>query len=143
MNIMNMLIRWAILAIFIASVAQGQTEPQWINIEDPDELRELVSGKAIGNKGWVEYFRADGNTAQLDYGSIAIRKWSINDNGKLCTAVYSLPDHTITCITFQRTTSDPAQYRIQFIIGEVRNFRVFDEPPKSLVDALVERTGSD
>ncbi len=141
MNIMNILTRWAILAIFIASPMHGQAEPQWINIEDPDEVRELVAGKAIGDKGWVEYFRADGNMAELAHDSMAIRKWSINDNGKLCTAVYSLPDRIITCYTFQRTTSDPAKYRVQFNEG-VGNFKVFDEPPKRLVDALVERTGT-
>ncbi len=140
MNIMNILTRWAILAIFIALPMHGQAEPQWINIEDPDEVRELVAGKAI--KGYVvDYFRADGNMAQLAYDSIAIRKWSINDNGKLCMAVYSLPDRIITCYTFQRTTSDPAQYRFKLNYG-VFNFQVLDEPPKRLVDALVERTGT-
>ena len=141
MNIMNILTRWAILAIFIASVAYGQTEPQWINIEDPDELRELVSGKAIGDKSWVAYFRADGIMAFLMQGSISIRRWSIDDNGKLCEAVYSLPDRIINCLTYQRTTSHPVQYRVQTSY-DWSKFRVFDEPPKSLVDALVERTGT-
>ena len=141
MNIMNILTRWAILAIFIALPMHGQAEPQWINIEDPDEVRELVAGKAIGAIDYVQYFCADGNMAELARGLMVIRKWSINDNGKLCTALYSLPDRIIDCYTFQRTTSDPAQYRFKLNYG-VFNFQVSDEPPKRLVDALVERTGT-
>ena len=126
------------------SAANAQSDLEWVNIDDPGELRRLLIGRAIDDSGWVDYYRADGNMAYQYFATdtIAIRKWTITDNGELCSAVYSHPDRIIDCFTYQQTSGETKQYRLNSRMGRSA-FRFLADPPKKLVDALNEKAGTE
>lgn len=134
---------FAVLVIALYS-AQAQADQQWIPIKDPEEVKTLISGRAIDGKHWVEYYRADGNMAYLNRpaDSLVIRKWTVNEKGELCTSVFSKPEYTVDCYKLQRTPTEPAQYRGTHKMG-VSEFVFLDQPPKKLSDAINEKAGAE
>ena len=73
---------------------------------------------------------------------MAVRKWTIADDGRLCSAVYSKPDRVIDCFTFQRASDDPSKYHIKNETGaNSGDFKIFDTPPENLTNALNEKAG--
>lgn len=117
----------------------GEQSEQWETINDPEELRELVSGRALDGEYWKFYFRADGIMAYSKNSFPSVRGWSITDDGRLCYSVYSLPNRIIDCHSIQRTGSSPAKYRFT---SETEDFPIeFSVPARELMDAVKERAG--
>lgn len=124
-----------------ANSIQAQSSETWQLIENPNEISELIKGKALGGKDWIFYFRSDGKVASMQYDSITVREWSITQSGKVCYAVFSMPDKIIRCETIENTNSSPQRYRM------VNEYGVFEfevkNPPTDLVNAIVEKAGPD
>ena len=135
----------AAAGIFAGSVSAALGETQWVNVTDSRELKELVSGKAIDGNYFTHFYRADGNMAYyyLASNSMTVRKWTIEDDGRLCSSVYSKPAHVIDCFTFQRASNDPNKYHIKNQTGaNSGDFVIFDTPPENLINAVNEKAGS-
>ena len=135
----------AVAGIFAGSVSAAVGETQWVSVTDPQELKELVSGKAIDGNYFTHFYRADGNMAYYypRSNAMTVRKWTIEDDGRLCSAVYSKPDRVIDCFTFQRASDDPTKYHIKNETGaNSGDFEFFDTPPENLINALNEKAGS-
>ena len=126
------------------SAAGSQADQEWIAIKNPDEVRTLISGRAIDGKHWVEYYRAVGNMAYLyrPEDSLVIRNWKVDDNGRLCSTVFSKPEFVVDCYELQRTKTEPVQYRGTHKMG-VSRFVFLDEPPMRLRDAIREKAGAE
>ncbi len=121
------------------SSAPGDTTDDWITIDNPDEIRELISGRALDGEYWKFYFRADGVMGYSKNNFPSVRGWSITEDGKLCYSVYSMPDRIIDCDRIQRTQSSPATYRFK---SETREFPIrFSAPAQDLIDAVAQRAG--
>ena len=124
-----------------ATLAFAQTK--WINISTPDEVRKVVSGKAIDGKYWIMYFRGDGNMAYYYVASKAmtIRKWVVRKDGQLCSAVFVKPDRVISCSTIERALGNPAKYRLKTRGIGASKFTLVDPPPGFLVKAVDAKAG--
>lgn len=143
MNSRNLVIFSILFAVFSSSIVLAQVETEWVKITDPREVQELVSGKAMGSKGWTEYYRGDGNMAvyAAGYDSMTIRKWKIENDGRLCMGVYSKPDKVIYCYTFSRASDGTKKYQVKWPTGrELVEF--LDKPPEKLTNALNEKAGA-
>jgi hypothetical protein len=117
----------------------AEEHQEWVTIDNPRELRELVSGRALDGKYWKFYFRADGVMAYSKNNFPSVREWNVSDDNKLCYSVFSLPDRIIHCHTIQRTRESPTLYRFE---SETEEYLIeFSTPAKDLVDAVNERAG--
>ncbi len=132
-----------IVALVLVSTAHAQTDAQWEGVDDPEELRKLLAGRAMQppGGGGVTYYRRDGKAAYVSGSTdtVVIREWIIKDNGDVCEAVYSRPDRVIHCLKIQRAKNDPGLYRSKGAWDSTQ-FR-FVEPPKRLADAITEKAG--
>ena len=125
-------------------LADTRADQHWITITDPDEVRMLVSGRTLDGGSWQEYYRADGKMAYLylPEDSLVVREWRIDDDGGLCTSVYSRPEYVVDCYTLQRSAAEPVEYRHTHKMG-VSKFRFLDAFPKRLSDAIAEKAGAE
>ena len=133
----------AVLFVMIfCPIVSAQAETEWVTITDPDEVRALVSGKTLDGKYWKYYYRRDGNMAYpySRTNSMSVRKWNIDDKGRVCSAVYSKPDRVIDCVAIQRASDDPTSYQMKWSSG-LSKFEFFDEPPENMAGALNETAG--
>jgi hypothetical protein len=135
----------AIAGIFVGSISGAVADTEWVSVTDPQEVKELVSGKAIDGGYWTHFYRTDGNMAYYYYlvgNAMTVRKWTIEDDGRLCSAIYSKPDRVIDCYTYQRASDDPTKYHMKGDTGSnVGDFEILDTPPENLVNALNEKAG--
>ncbi|MEJ2377747.1 MAG: hypothetical protein P8Y71_20930 [Pseudolabrys sp.] len=136
---------WVTIVLSFAPAGIAKAQNEWRDIRDPAEIRKLVSGKAIDLKHAKQYFRKDGNAA-IDFGGtvypgLSVRKWTINDDGKLCVAPFSKPSRISECYTFQRTRGNPAKYRYRSRTG-FHNFEVIDTVPAKLSKAVNDTAGA-
>lgn len=134
----------AVAGVFVGSISGAVGETEWVNVTDPQELKELVSGTAIDGNYFTHFYRTDGNMAYYypQTNSMTVRKWTIEDDGRVCSAVYSKPDRVIDCFTYQRASDDPTKYHIKNATGaNSGDFKIFDTPPENLVNALNEKAG--
>jgi len=131
-----------LFVVIVSSVASAQAETEWVAITDPDEVRELVNERTLDGKYWKYYYRNDGNMAYYypETNAMTVRKWNIDDKGRVCSAVYSKPDRVIDCVTIQRASDDPASYQMKSRIG-LSKFEFFDEPPENMSSALNKTAG--
>ena len=53
----------AVAGILVGSISGAVGETEWVSVTDPQEVKELVSGKAIDGKYWTHFYRTDGNMA--------------------------------------------------------------------------------
>lgn len=137
-NLRKILLPLTLFPAMLLAVALCYAQ-EWEKITNPEELRELLSGKEMDGKYWVYYFRPDGKMAYLVYDFMSVREWAIKDNGDLCLNVYSMPDRIIDCFTIDQTSSDPKQHRIT---GKTGVFIIkFTEPSERLVNAVMEKAG--
>ena len=58
-----LMILGAVAGIFVGSISGAVGETEWVSVTDPQEVKELVSGKAIDGKYWTHFYRTDGNMA--------------------------------------------------------------------------------
>ena len=132
-----------LFAVIVGSVSSAQAETQWVAVTDPDEVRELVNGRTLVSTYWKYYYRSDGNMAYYDprISTMTIRKWNIDDKGRVCSAVYSKPDRVIDCLTIQRASDDPTSYQMKYNSG-LNKFEFFDEPPENMSSALNKTAGA-
>ena len=133
------------LMVFIAIPTQAtQSEQGWINVDNPEELRRLISGRKMqAGEYWSYFFRADGKMAysQDGYDSISVREWTINEKGELCLSVFKQPNRIIDCPTIQRTNTSPFSYRIRGVTGN--QSIQFVDPTKDLIDAIEKTVGAE
>jgi hypothetical protein len=131
-----------LFVVIVSLVASAQAETEWVAITEPDEVRELVNEKTLDGKYWKYYYRNDGNMAYYypSTNSMTVRKWYIDDKGKVCSAIYSKPDRVIDCVTIQRASDDPTSYRMKGNFG-LTKFEIFDEPPENMSSALSKTAG--
>jgi len=125
------------LALSLTS-AQSQTE-SWKKIDDPDEVRQLIVGKALDGKYWKYYFRTDGKMAYEQGGFTSVREWKINSVGAICMNIYSMPDKILGCEIFSRTVGPPTQYRLEHNGGKSKVQIV--EPEQALIGAVLKKAG--
>ena len=142
MQVRALLCSVIVSAIYVGSANVTFAEATWVTITDPQEVRQLMSGKAIDGKYWMHFYRADGNMAYYypENKAMTVRKWTIEDDGRLCSAIFSMPERVIDCFSFRRSSDDPAKYQMKWSSG-VSAFEFFDTPPAILVDALNEKAG--
>lgn len=139
-----LMILGVVAGIFVGSISGAVGETEWVSVTDPQEVKELVSGKAIDGKYWTHFYRTDGNMAYhySPSNAMTVRKWTIEDDGRLCSAVYSKPDRVIDCFTYQRASDDSTKYHMKGASGSNSgDFEIFDTPPENLVNALNEKAG--
>ena len=133
----------AVVFILSFTNTNAQTDQEWIDINDPEELRNLISGRSMDARYWAYFFRADGKMSywQDGYDFISVREWTIKENGDLCLFVYSRPDHIIDCPKIQKTSTSPVQYRHKGATGNqiVR----FMDPTSNLIDAITKTAGAE
>ncbi len=124
-----------------SSVVQAQTAINWEPVSDPEELRVLFSGNTYGGLDWIWHFRSDGKLGSFQYDTISIREWTITEVGEICFAVFTMPDKIIRCETVQKSDTSPLRLRM---VSDIGKFEMAPkEAPKELIDALVERAGSE
>ena len=121
---------------------QAAGDEHWVALTDPDEVTDLVSGRAVDGKYWAHYYRADGVMAYYynETKSVTLRTWEIDEEGRLCSAIYGMPEHVIDCFTFMVADDDPPTYQMKWSSG-LSAFEFFDEPPQEIVDAVNEGAG--
>ncbi len=128
------------LALILSiSLSKAQSDPKWNGVTDPNELDNLIRGKALDGMSWIFYFRGDGKLASSHYDSMTVREWSITDEGEICYAVFSMPDKIIRCETIEKSTAAPPRYRMVTNIG-IFEFE-FRDPPEEHVKAIMDRAG--
>lgn len=137
MSIRNISI--ALLFTSLALSSSAVLAQSWTRIEDPDEVRQLISEKTMDGKYWKYYFRSDGKLAYEQDGFTSFRGWKVNDDGAICMNIYGMPDKLIECQSLHGTDSEPTQYRIEHPRG-ISAVEITD-PHQSLMDALLEKAG--
>ena len=142
--------RFTLLGLMIAGsiscVSYSLAQDTWNDITDPTEVRALVYGKAIDGMHIRQYYRQDGNSASHTGGphaadAMAVRKWMISDDGKLCFAPFTLPDRLVEWYTFQSTSGNSRKFRIRSLTG-FHNFEMIDTIPKDLAEAVEMKAGA-
>lgn len=126
-----------VFAMVIGAVAQ---EDSWARIDDPDEVRRLVSNVVADGKYWKFYFRSDGKMAYEQGGFTSFREWKVSPEGEICMSIYAMPEKILSCQTIQRSRDEPVRYRMRqkdHVTADVQ----LVEPDQAIVDALNEKAG--
>lgn len=132
----------AVLAAALAASGPcAAAEEEWTEVNDADQLRTLLEGKAMDGNYWVFYFRQDGKMAYLQDDYETVREWRVTEEGALCFNVYGMPDRIIECPEIQRSATDPDRYRIKNKNG-VHDFKIA-EPPKRAMDLIEAKTAAE
>lgn len=131
-----------VLASALATFAEAQEA--WSDIADPADVRELVSGKVIDGRHFIQYYREDGNSAFFygePHNSLSVRKWTVREDGRLCVAPFSRPDAVTECYTLQRTSGPSPKYRFKSITG-FHPFVIVEKVPANLANAVKKEAGA-
>ena len=134
----------SVLAVAEATHQNAQAQEEWEPINDPAELRQIVSGNSFDGEFFWDYYRSDGAMAYYNkqYDSVVVRKWVIGDDAKLCTYIYAMPDKLVECTTFERSAQNPDVYRVLIDRGYSVQMKLSKEPPRArLVDAVNDKAG--
>ena len=127
------------------SVSHAQDEAEWVSIDGPDEVRELLSGKFLEGEYWADYYREDGAMAYINkvYDSVVVRKWVVDDDGKVCTYIYVKPDKLVDCDSrYWRSVQNPELIRIKReSTGHNSQARLTTDPDRKLIDAINKTAG--
>jgi hypothetical protein len=127
------------LAVGTSASSLGDDDGEWVTIDNPVEIRELISGRALDGEYWKFYFRADGVMGYTKNNFPSVRGWTITEDGRLCYSVYSMPERIIDCDRIQQTQGSPTSYRFK---SETNEFPIeFSAPAQELIDAVTERAG--
>jgi hypothetical protein len=75
----------------------------WVEIEDPKELRAIYSNKTFRGKGrdgapFVAHYSADGRGIVIEGNKRTPRTWAVKGQDQVCET----DDRGIDCFTFQR-----------------------------------------
>ena len=126
-----------LLASLMSVSGNAQQESQWETIDNPKDLRDLISDRSMEFGVGAYYLRADGKMIYSNrvYDSMVFREWTIEDDGEICQTVYGHPDNVVECIYLQQSSSDPGLYRIGDAGQGAYQFR-FADPSQKLVDTL-------
>lgn len=132
----------ATIGSYWLSATQVLSQDDWIPIEDPEAVRALVSDRAFDGKYWLHFYRSDGNMAyyHVDTDAMSVRKWTVEENGELCVAIFQKPDHILDCFTINRSGSDQEKFLLKWQSGS-NAFEFLDEPPENMAQAVVEIAG--
>lgn len=110
----------------------AQGEEEWKPLTDAHEVRELVADRTLDGKYWRNFYRRDGNMAyhHVETDAMSVRKWKIEDDGRLCVAVFQKPDRVIDCFTILRSGDDVSEYQLKWGSG-INAFELLDQPPET------------
>jgi hypothetical protein len=117
------------LALLVSSCA-AQGTPGWIVVDDPAQLRWLMSDKTfrgVSGEGvsYVNYYRADGTGLLIYKGSRIPRTWRIEGS----TVCVTDPRET-NCYRMQRNPENPREFISQHALqGWSNRFNVEDGVP--------------
>ena len=133
---------FATLILIAGSAERAFSDTEWIEIKDPGTLDTLISGKVVDGKYWIHYYREDGNMATYsdEYKSTTIRKWKIEDDGRICTAVFAKPDRSLGCYEVRQAANGDGSYQLVGS-GFTSAFTIAEEAPENVVEALNEAAG--
>ena len=116
-----------------ASPAFAQSSKDWVDVNDPNELRALYSNKTFrGNdrgNDFVGHFRADGRGILIVRGGKPARRlWEVKGNDQMCvTPEIGAP----RCFRYQRNSKNPNQVVATNVTDGVKiNFTVEDGIPQ-------------
>jgi hypothetical protein len=96
------------LTCALCAPAVAQSPKDWIDIKNPQELRELFSNKTFKFRGGrVGHYRADGNGIFIEPGAKPQpRKWEIKGKDQVC---FTRETGTTSCVRLQRNRTTPSQ----------------------------------
>ena len=117
------------LTCMLSAPAFAQSSGDWVDIKDPNELRDLYSNKTFRGNGWVGHYRADGKGILLvQGGNPQPRIWEVKGNDLVCATAGSAP---AACYRYQRNSKKPNEFvAISVLSGARLNFTVEDGIPK-------------
>ena len=130
------------LGVFLSAgvtIVPAQEPDGWLAMDDPDELRLLLSGKALEGTDFTDYYRSDGAMGYYNKNTdtTVVRKWVVRADGDICMYIYFKPDKLVACNRLHRSAEDPNLFRVTI---EGRGYsmqgRLIETPPKALVDTV-------
>jgi len=91
------------MVFMLSAPAIPQSSKDWVDIEDPKELRALYSNKTFRGKGrdgssFVAHYSADGRGIIIEGNKKTLRTWAIKGKDQVCET----DDSGTNCFTFQR-----------------------------------------
>jgi hypothetical protein len=116
----------------------------WIPIDNGEELTQMLSGVTLEHPDYVDYYRSDGVMAYYNKlsNSIAVRKWMVDENGKVCAYIYVVPDKLVDCYVFSKSASEPGLVRMTNPErGDSYKVRITDATVPKVIDAINEVAG--
>jgi len=124
---------WIVTALLCAlgAPAMAQSSNDWVEIKNPQELRELYSNKTWrgSNNSWVGHYRANGKGIFIRQGrKPSPLTWEVKGEDQGCT---TLEGGTTKCSRFQRNRKSPNQLLVTTVQSDVTfNFTLEDGIPK-------------
>ena len=116
----------------------------WIPIDSGEELTQMLSGVTFDHPQYVDHYRRDGVMAYYNkvYDSIAVRKWVVDDSGKVCTFIYVVPDKLVDCYLFSKSASEAGLVRMtMFERGDSYKMRITDATDPKIIQAINDVAG--
>lgn len=92
-------------------------ETVWTPIEKAEEVKALVEGKPVLMYGSrTQLHRQDGNMVKHfeENDAYMVRKWTIDENARLCWMIFTKPEHVIDCAHIEMSQTDPVKYRFSW-----------------------------
>lgn len=129
-----------ISAISIVFINVTSWAESWKTIGEPDQVRNLITDKALNGNYWKFYFRSDGTMAYEQAGFISVREWKINAQGAICMNIYSMPDKDLGCEIISVSDGSTPEYRLEGKTG--RHLVQILDPEKALIDAVTKKAGA-
>ncbi len=101
--------------VFLPVMVTGvNAESTWTTLTDVSEIQRLFSNRAsIMYKRYQQYYRADGVMVEFDPPSewYTLRRWTVRDDGRLCWAIFTQPDHEVDCAAIQINEKGGYRYK--------------------------------
>lgn len=100
--------------ILLFMETEAFAEATWTTLTEPAEIQRLFSNQATRMyKRYEQYYRADGVMAEYDPPSnwYTLRHWTVREDGRLCWAIFTKPNHEIDCAAIQIDESGGYRYK--------------------------------
>ena len=139
MNSRAVFLIWTlVLSLFATGLLAGETQ-EWVAVNDPDEMRQLLSGSSLDGTDFTDFYRSDGVMGYHNKNSdtTVVRKWTVQTDGEICMYIYVKPDKLIGCSRLDRSATDPELFRITNLgRGYSMQGRLTNVVPQTLVDIV-------
>ena len=106
------------MVCFLSAPAMPQSSKDWVDIEDPKELRALYSNKTFKGKGrdgspFVAHYSADGRGIIIEGNKRTPQTWKIKGKDQVCQT----DDRGTDCFSFQRHRKNRNEIIAQHVPG--------------------------